>query len=254
MKAHRILGIDTSTKMLAVALAEGEKVIWEQNESEKFKHLEKIFILIGEGLRAARWTMDDIDVVACGLGPGSFIGLRVGLAAVKGLMLAGGKKVVGLSSLDIIAQNNQPETDGAVLVDAHRKKVYASFYASRGGALQKKGADVLLSYKQLMARLKRMKGATVLGGDALCAYGSDLAHDTSAKISFAPEERWYPRGAHIINCAHSAIQKKSFLSLRQLAPHYLRASGAEEVLKKGKRIKGKGKRKKINERMIYGTK
>ena len=78
-----ILGIDTSSRVLALAFSSKKELVWETNLVYKFRHLEKVFVLIDNALKTLRWKTSDIDMLVCGLGPGSFTGLRIGLATVK---------------------------------------------------------------------------------------------------------------------------------------------------------------------------
>ncbi|MBU1863978.1 MAG: tRNA (adenosine(37)-N6)-threonylcarbamoyltransferase complex dimerization subunit type 1 TsaB [Candidatus Omnitrophica bacterium] len=234
MKNYKILGLDTSTKQLAIALAEGDTVLWEVNYVEQFKHIEKLFILIQKGLKHCGWTMDDVDILACGSGPGSFTGLRVGFAAVKGFATAKKKKIVAASSLDIIAHNCIKKSDCAVIVNAHRGKIYGAFYTNRNGAMKKVGRDLLLSPQQLVEKLKRNKNPLWLCGDALEKYSNDLKQVGENNIFYTSQRKWYPCGSHIIHVVQDAIRKRKFLLAHKILPQYLRLSGAEEVKKKKK--------------------
>ena len=234
---HKILGIDTSSKVLGLALACGDEVLLEMNCTHAFRHVETLFVLLQEGLRTLKWTMHDIDIIACGLGPGSFTGLRVGLAAVKGFGSIGKKKVLGISSLDIIARNICFDTECYVVVDARREKIYTAHYTLHGGLCNKKSKDRLVSYKELCTRIKqkRTKNTITLCGDALRSYGDRLKKDCGKNILFLPEDMWYPRGKHIIHCAHNEIARGQFISIPEVLPRYLFISPAEEKRKRKKK-------------------
>ncbi len=224
--------MDTSSKVLALAFGEGDRVVWEENRGDTIRHLENCMPLVQKGLKNVGWTVKDIDVIACGVGPGSFTGLRIGLAAAKALAIAGKTKLVGVSSLDAIAQFQEPSHDCAVVLDARRGKVYAAFYAHRAGKLVKKGSDALISVKQLKSRIMRRKKPILLYGDAINVYQNELRAMGKKKVLLSPPEDWYPCGRGIVYCAHECIKNNEYLDVSQLLPQYLRPSYAEELKKK----------------------
>ncbi len=236
MKQHKILSIDTSSKVLAMALASDDDVLLEMNCSDEFRHIETLFVLLKQALDKIKWTIDDIDIIVCGLGPGSFTGLRVGAAAVKGFASTGGKKIIGVSSLDVIAQNVSFDTECAVVVDARRSRIYTAFYSVLGNIYKKKSGDILLGYKELRSRIrtKQVKNKIALCGDALKLYGNELKKDFGEDILFLPEKMWYPGGRNIIKCARNKIDKGEYISLSDVLPRYLFSSNVQ-ILKKQKK-------------------
>src|SRR3990167_8720388 len=100
----KILGIDTSTKFLSLGISEDDK-IYEYNLELGRQMSDLLSPTIKKVLDALGWRINDIDYFACGLGPGSFTGMRVGIATVKGLAFSLNKPVVGISTLDILARN-----------------------------------------------------------------------------------------------------------------------------------------------------
>jgi len=214
--------------VLAIAFAEGEAVVWEHNDAHTFRHVEELFVCIQRGLQELSWNMNDLDCIVCGLGPGSFTGLRVGLAAVKGFSLAHVIRIVGVSSLDVIAQNAASDTDCTVLLDARREKLYAAHFCCQTG---KHGEDALVSYEELVSVLQKKKTTVTLCGDGLQSYGERLAKDCSREMIILPEKLWYPRGASIITCGQRAIERQEFLneSACGIVPRYFRRSIPEEI-------------------------
>lgn len=134
----RILALDTSTLTASVAVTVDGKVAAEQ-EVRVVTHSERLLPLVDAVLAAAGLTPAQLDLVACGAGPGSFTGLRIGLATAKGLCFALGKPLVVASSLAALAleaeAEAEAETAGAgegaailALLDARRGEVYAGLY------------------------------------------------------------------------------------------------------------------------------
>jgi tRNA threonylcarbamoyladenosine biosynthesis protein TsaB len=172
-----------------------------------------------------RLEIHSIDLLACGLGPGSFTGLRIGLALLKGLVVATGKPCYGFSSLDLIVQNlSLEEGRAAVLVDAKREKVYTAFYRYVQGKPVKESEDLVLSPGEV---LERAQGKIFLTGDALKTYG-ELLRRSLPQAFLLEKNFWFPRGEHLIQCARSRYKEMKPLSLAEIQPQYLRLSEAEE--------------------------
>ena len=123
----RILAIDATTEYGSLALVEDGEVREEvtMQSRDGFGHL--MFGLLDEMLRKLDWKLDSIDCFAVAHGPGSFTGVRVGLAAVKGFAAAAGKKIVCVSNLRAIASFGSAPVRGA-MIDAHRNEIYGGVY------------------------------------------------------------------------------------------------------------------------------
>lgn len=132
----KILGIDTSTDICGVALTEDKTLITEFRSNIKRAHAEKIIHAIDRVLSDVQLKPDEIDGVAISIGPGSFTGLRIGLAAVKGLALATNLPVVSVPSLDVLAlQAFYWQEQICPLVKAQADEAYAALYHFQNGQL-----------------------------------------------------------------------------------------------------------------------
>lgn len=122
----KILGIETATPVLGVALLDGAHVRLEITHNLGKTHGERLAPLIEQALREAGWRARDLDAVAVSSGPGSFTGLRIGLSTAKGLAFAAGCPLVGVPTLEALAAN----VAGLVspMIDARRGEVYAGLY------------------------------------------------------------------------------------------------------------------------------
>ena len=100
-----ILSIDSSTPVAGIAVADGERLLGEVMLNTKNTHSEKLMPLIKQLLEELEMTMQDVDVVAAMQGPGSFTGLRIGMATAKGLVQGAGKKLIAVPTLDCLAYN-----------------------------------------------------------------------------------------------------------------------------------------------------
>src|SRR6266851_56323 len=99
----RVLAVDTSTMAGGVALLEDERVVGESLLDVRTTHSERLMLAVDRALADARWTAESLDGLAVAIGPGSFTGLRIGLAAVKGLALALDRPIAAIPTLDAMA-------------------------------------------------------------------------------------------------------------------------------------------------------
>ena len=122
----RILSIDTSSATASVAIVEEGKLIEEKFSEDQKTHSEKIVPLVDELLKTTNLTLNDIDEFCVCTGPGSFTGIRIGVALVKGMAQALNKKVVGVSSLLGLINSSKSENVCAI-IDALHENVYAQY-------------------------------------------------------------------------------------------------------------------------------
>ncbi len=134
----KILAYDCSSPRLSGALYENALKKAESVSEPGVRHSAALTPMIEALLKKAGWKMAELDVIAVGVGPGSFTGLRVGVATAKILGYVLGKKVVGISSLEAVAREALGGTDGKVSValDARRSQVYGAVYEKRGSVLK----------------------------------------------------------------------------------------------------------------------
>ena len=221
------LSLETSTKSFSLALSKDGKLLRTRTIAAT-KILEKSIIpSIDKLLNLAKVDLQAIDVLAIGLGPGSFTSLRVGLATVKALAHVKGMRVIGVSSLAIIAQGVLTEANKtvAVLVDARRGQVYQALFLADGKLLAK---EVLLPFEEAM---KNIKGNTLVVGDAINLYGQRIK-DACPDVTFAPQEHWLPQAKYLAQLAHARIASNQFDEAITLLPNYLYADDCQAEAKK----------------------
>jgi len=125
----KILAVDTSATVASVAITDGERLAAEMILNHKKTHSETLMPMIDTLFQSSEMKISDIDLFAVSNGPGSFTGLRIGVAAVKALAHACNKPVVGVSTLEAMAYN-LPYADGLIapIMDARRNQVYTALY------------------------------------------------------------------------------------------------------------------------------
>jgi tRNA threonylcarbamoyladenosine biosynthesis protein TsaB len=213
----KILGIDTSTKFLSVGVYDGDKVyaynleVGRRLSSLLAKTLKRILDSLG-------WQASDIDYFACGLGPGSFTGIRVGVATIKGLAWSLHKPIIGISTLDILARNVKARDVTIIpMVDAKRNLIYCSIYKTKGSIQKRITPYLLLTEAQFQ---KKMSVESIIFGDALPLYKENILRNIK-NVTILDRDYWYPRGHNIIELALERIKQKKFSNAFKIKPIYL---------------------------------
>jgi tRNA threonylcarbamoyl adenosine modification protein YeaZ len=218
----RILGIDTTSKFLALGIYDQGKVC-EYNVELGVRHSRLLMPAIKRILDALAWRVDEINYLACGLGPGSFTGIRLGLATIKGLSYSLNKLIIGISTLDILAQGAQNLVSGEEVlvpaIDAKRGLIYCSIYKIESGCLKRKSPYMLLSEDDF---LHKVKDKAVIFGDAVNLYKEKILKNIK-RAKILESDYWYPKGRNIISIALDRIKAKKFTDAFRIKPIYLYA-------------------------------
>lgn len=219
----RALGIDTATAIASVGLVTDNTALVQRRPMAS-SHARTLLPLIDEVLEQASTPLASIDLLAVSIGPGSFTGLRIGLAVAKGLALAAGLPLVGVPTLAAYATALGPRA-GAVwpVLDARKGEVYAGGYRWRDEVtLDEITAPAALSPAALAALLQ--PPCTVVG-DGVDAYGDQWGGSpgiTAVRLADHP-----PDGAVVARLGAAVLQRDGAADLAALEPHYCRRSEAE---------------------------
>lgn len=205
-----ILAIDTSTDYLGLAVLRGDKIIGRFHRKVGRHHSRLLVPMIEKLLKKCRMKPDDIDAFAVSIGPGSFTGLRIGVAVVKGLSYALKKKIVTVPTLDAIAYNAKSAGVVCPVLDARKNKVYAALYRPAGKGMRRISKHMLVSAPELIERASRYERIAFLG-DALALIGK-----AGEK---APD--WHPRPDIIAKLGRERYIGKEFVSAEDLEPMYM---------------------------------
>ena len=191
----KILGIDTSSKFLNIALSEDEDIIKEESHLLDRRQASQLIPIVKELLRKSKTPVKRIDAFIIGLGPGSFTGLRIGVSAIKGFGIATGKPCIGVASIDAIACNaRENNRDIIPIIDAKRGQVYAAIYRRKAGRLKRLSEYMVLPVAKL---LKKIKQEPVFLGDGVSLYRENIL-SADKKAVFLEEQYWYPGAGNII--------------------------------------------------------
>lgn len=220
----RVLAIDSSAAVGAVALCEGERLIASATLHDTNKHSETLLPMVEGVLASTGLTVGDIDLFAAAVGPGSFTGVRIGISMIKGLAFGSSKPCIGVSTLEALAYNLK-ELDGLIcpVMDARREQVYNALFRFEKGKCVRLCEDRLIPVADLVTELAEADTPVYLVGD-----GYDLIPaDSLPRLRPTPVLLRDPSGYSVAMAALEAAQTGQTSGDRELLPVYLRATQAE---------------------------
>lgn len=220
-----LLTVDTATTAGSVAVTRGETVLGELLLNAQTRHTDRLLVSIRQLLADLDLDVRELDAFAAVLGPGAFTGLRVGVATVKGLALATGRPLVGVSSLRTVAlQAPFARHPVCVLLDARKKEVYAGLYGWESGLPAPLRPEAVLPPEELFAGLE---GEVVFAGDGAVAYRSLIVRQMGERAHFVPWPLHLPRAAMAAALALDDLRSGRTIDRELFAPRYIRLSEAE---------------------------
>lgn len=222
-----LLAFETSAKAGSVALFEDGKLLCQQYANTGLTHSQTVMVMAWQAMEAAGVTPKDIDAVAVAAGPGSFTGLRIGVAAAKGF--AWGREILcyGVSTLEAMARQLGVDS-GYVLpvMDARRQQVYTALFSAEGGELTRIWEDKAISLEDVKNAVKNLEKSVFLVGDgALLCYNT--LKDEIPNLVMPPEHRMHQQAAGVALAAIAMMEKGDKGDANALSPNYLRLSQAE---------------------------
>lgn len=219
-----ILALDSTATTASVALWRDRGVLCEYTVNAGNTHSVTLLPMIEHMLKVSGTSLDDIDMYAVSAGPGSFTGVRIGAATVKGLALKDNKPCVGVSAIEALAEN-LTVCRGFIcpVMNARRQQVYTALFHSDGAKLTRLFDDSALSLDELREKLANLEEPVYFCGDgySLTEQMSDtvtpprLRIQSAASVAAVAERLW------------NAAEDKSVFSASSLVPIYLRKPQAE---------------------------
>ena len=221
----KILGIDTSTPIGSVALIDGENLVAEHTLNIVQAHSSRLMPAIDRVLKWGNITADALDGCAVGIGPGSFTGIRIGVATIKSLCYALDKPIVGISTLEAIAYNLR-WTNGVVcpLLDARRSEIYGAVFEG-GAEWQRLSEDLCLPIDAFLDQLDTHASPNCpinFVGDGLATYGDAIRERLGERALFAEAIFNVPRGATIAHLGAQCLKNGNIDDYWTLVPNYVR--------------------------------
>ena len=229
-----ILSIDTSSQVSSVAVLSAERVAAELSMQGALTHSETLMPHIGTALEMARVKKEELDGIAVSIGPGSFTGLRIGLAAAKMMAYALHIPLIAVPTLEALAHHTICEGVRLVpMMDAQKGNVYAQEFAWEAGAdglmLCEKHQLVILPLSEVLAGLAESAQPVLLLGDAM---QKKSAEALPAGVRLAPIRARMPRAACVGLAALTRLARGAVDDPVTITPLYLRRSEAEVLWEK----------------------
>jgi tRNA threonylcarbamoyladenosine biosynthesis protein TsaB len=235
----RILAIDSSATAASAALVDDGKVLGEFYINTSLTHSQTLMPMIDNVLTCTRTDLNSVDLFAVSSGPGSFTGIRIGVASITGIAMAKNKPCVGVSTLEAMARNLE-HLEGTVcaVMDARCGQVYNAIFQAKSGSIERITPDRALSIDDLAQECKNYENPLYLVGDgAKLCYNNEQFKSCNAILP--PEPLIYQRAWGVAKSALTAYDQGAAVTPAALMPVYLRLPQAERELKK--RIKGENK-------------
>ena len=219
----KILSISTSSNIASVAISENDQCLLELNIDNNKTHSETIIPLIQKLFSQSKMSLSDINLIACDVGPGSFTGIRIGIATAKSIAETIKTPLVDVSSLEALAYNVQDLNCKTIcsIIDARNNQVYCGIFDNQYHLLEDYLADDI---NNVINSIKKYNNTIFIGDGA-------IIHKNILKISnFNFENILHAK--NIAKCAYYKYKQNYFQTADSIKPLYLKKSQAERMKKK----------------------
>lgn len=226
-RAMLVLGFETSTNAASVALLRDGKTLSEHASTVRAQHGETLLPLMEACLRDGHVDLSDIALMAVSQGPGSFTGLRIGLATVKGLWLARRVPLIGVGSLHALAQSMQTETALRVgLFDAFKNEVFAAVYERVGEELVERLAPICVDTTTAVSAIETvLKGrVAAFAGDGARKFESVFRAGLGASFDLLDAQYDSPRAHAVASIGARNFARDGAADAARLLPMYIRSA------------------------------
>lgn len=226
----KVLGLDTSTLMTTCGVIDENILLGEYSLNQDMSHSEKLVPMVKEVLDNLKLKVEDIDVFGVSTGPGSFTGLRIGIATIKAFAHIFDKPIVGVSTLEALAFN-LPYNDVVVpMIDARRDRVYTGIYKWEGEILITIMEPTVMEIDTLLDLLDKDYKNIVVNGDGSLLFKERILNKLKNKVRFATLGQNMCKASSICELALIKYKKGIVDDYFTLAPDYLRESQAQREL------------------------
>ena len=221
----KILSLDSSADVGTVALCEDEKLLAEMTVNTGNTHSESLLPMVEAVLKITGTKINDIDLFACSTGPGSFTGVRIGVATLKGIAYGKGKPCASVSTLEALA-HNLIGFNGIIcpVMNARRNQVYNALFECKDSKITRLCSDRAISIEELDCELAEKSLPIYLCGDG---YGITEKGLKQTKICNVPYRLRLASAYSVALCAFTLFNKGEIVDDASLVPIYLRPSQAE---------------------------
>ena len=224
------MGLDSSGMVASVAILETEADVMVAEYSVNYKktHSQTLLPMLDEIVRMTETDMDDIDAIAVAAGPGSFTGLRIGMATVKGLGLAIDKPVVAVPTCHALAYNMWG-SDKLIcpILDARRSQVYTALYEYENDELICKLPQEAMGICDIIEKINETGRDVVFVGDGVPVFKDTILSEIKVDVQFAPAHLNRQRAGAVAALGRIYYEQGAYESADDVKPIYLRKSQAE---------------------------
>ena len=223
----KILALETSAVTASVAVTENEKLLAQSFQNSGLTHSATLMPMVADLLKNTGLKLEDMDVIAVSAGPGSFTGIRIGVAAAKGLAWPGDKLCAPCSTLESMAwQCAHMEGEICAVMDARRKQVYNARFLAKDGKLERLCEDRAIGVEELLEELSGAEKPVTLVGDGarLCKAAFDTAGIAAV---MAPPHLICQTAWGVARAALELAKAGKLIPAGQMTPQYHRLSQAE---------------------------
>ena len=224
----KILALDSSGLVASVALVEDNNLLGEYTINYKKTHSQTLLPMLDAMGKMVELDLNTVDAIAVAAGPGSFTGLRIGVATAKGIGLALKKPLVAVSTVDALAYNLWG-SEGIVcpLMDARRGQVYTGLYAFREGKMEILRSAEAVALEDIIKECNGIGRSVTFLGDGVPVYGERIQELLQVSYRYAPAHMNKQRAASVAALGMEKFRRGESVSAQELVPEYLRLSQAE---------------------------
>ena len=227
-----ILAMDTATMVSSVAVADEKRLLAELIVENKLTHSETLLPHVEQVLAMAGVKREELTAVAASMGPGSFTGLRIGLAAAKAIAYGLDIPLVGIPTIEGLAWHYPvPDVTVAGFIDAQKGNVYTAHYRWNGTGFDEVKSIEVLSLAEAVAACAEVDGPVMAVGDMVAKKFGRL-EELPKNLQIPPRHMLMPRAANIAMAGLARLSKGETDSVMDLEPIYIRKSEAEVLWEK----------------------
>ena len=226
----KILSIDTASNLCTVAVLENEKCIKEIIVDDARNHSEKIMPVIEQALLESNLTLQNIDLIVCDKGPGSFTGIRIGIATMKAFADVKNIPTVGVTSLESLAYNIEENATICPIIDCKNNNVYSAMFELKDNTYVQIGDNIADTIEVALENCKlHSENPIVFIGDGSILH-KDLILEKFANKDIRFSDKNIQSSVSLARCAYDKYLKGEYGDSSNISPLYLRKSQAERAM------------------------
>jgi len=224
----KILAVDSSGQVASVALLEDDVIVGEYTINYKLTHSQTLLPMLDDLKKITSLNLEEIDAIAVAAGPGSFTGLRIGSATVKGMGLALDKPIIAVPTLEGLAYR-QADSERLIcpLMDARRNQVYTGLYKFSDGEFEIVKQQMACDIHEIIEEVNAFDGPVVFLGDGALAFGDIIKEECRVNYKIANAANRLQSASAVALRAREMYQKGQTETAAMHRPEYLRVSQAE---------------------------